>query len=93
MKKSNKILIIPVILSCFILNSAFAADNTDCWEFWGRNFSEKWSYDIVENVWETQKSDLTNFLSVSQQRNIITKHDLNTAILNLKKFCCENKLW
>lgn len=93
MKNLNKILIIPVILSCFILNSVFAADNTDCWEFWGRNYSEKWSFEIVNNVRETQESNLTNFLSVSQQRNIITKNDLNTAILNLKKFCCENQLW
>ena len=93
MKKLNKILIISVLLGCFTLNLTSAADNTDCWVFWRLIYSDKWSYDIVDTKRETDKSRFTNFLSVAQQAAIIRKDDLNTAILNLKKFCCENGIW
>lgn len=90
MKNLNKILVIPIILglSCF---SVSLADDSDCWKFGGMIFSEKWYYDIVENTRWTSSYNLTNFLDVSTQNSIITKDDLNTAILNLKKYCCDNK--
>lgn len=92
MKNLNKILIIPVLLSSFILNLV-SADDTDCWKFWGMNYSEHWSFGIVDLSRWTSTNRYTDFLSVGQQLAIIKNDDLNTAMLNLKKFCCENQLW
>lgn len=94
MKKLNKALIISVILGCFTLNLTSAADNTDCWKFWVMSYSDWWwSFDIVNTSRWTSSNRFTNYLSVGEQLAIIQKDDLNTALLNLKKFCCENKLW
>lgn len=93
MKKLNKTLIISLILSCFALNLT-SADNSDCWKFWAMSYSDGWwSFEIVNLSRETSANRYTNFLSVGQQAAIIRKDDLNTAMLNLKKFCCENQLW
>lgn len=93
MKNLNKILIIPILASCLILNTV-SADNSDCWKFWAMSYSDWWwSYDIVNTSRETSINRYTNFLSVGQQAAIIRKDDLNTALINLKKFCCENDLW
>lgn len=93
MKGLNKILIIPVIASCLILGTV-SADNSDCWKFWAMSYSDGWwSFEIVNLSRETSENRYTNFLSVGQQAAIIRKDDLNTAMLNLKKFCCENQLW
>ena len=94
MKNLNKILVISVILSCFTLNLASAADTSDCWRFWSMSYSDWWwSFDTVNLSRETSSNRFTDFLTIDQQKAIITKNDLNTAILNLKKFCCENELW
>lgn len=94
MKKLNKTLIIPLLLGCFTLNLVSAADKTDCWKFWVMSYSDWWwSFEIVNLSRWTSSNDFTNFLSIDEQLAILQKEDLNTALLNLKKFCCENKLW
>lgn len=90
MKNLNKILIIPIILACSIFGVSLA-DNSDCWKFWERLY-EEW-FPIVNERWETSSYTPTNFLTIEEQKKIITKDDLNTAILNLKKYCCENEEW
>ncbi len=90
MKNLNKILIIPIILACSIFGVSFA-DNSDCWIF-GNLLYDNW-FNIVNTSRETNSYSFTNFLSIDQQKAILTKNDLNTAILNLKKYCCENERW
>ena len=96
MKNLNKILIISVLLGGLALNLTLAADTTDCWKFWSMSYKqENWQngFIVVNQTWETSDNENSNFLDVAQQVKIITKNDLNTAILNLKKYCCENNLW
>lgn len=90
MKNLNKILIIPIILACSIFGVSLA-DNSDCWIFGVLTYNNWFS--IVNNTRETNSDKNTNFLTIEEQRAIITKDDLNTAILNLKKYCCENGRW
>lgn len=93
MKNLNKILIIIATLCCFA-SSLTLADNSDCWIF-GNLPKQEWSQNsfiIVDEIWETNKWT-ANFLTTEQQQAIITKNDLNTALLNLKKYCCTNELW
>lgn len=92
MNRLNKILIIPIILSFSLISLVFA-DNSDCWVFWSMLYSEKWSFPIVDNIRENNSNEFTKFLTIPQQQAIIRKDDLNTAIMNLKKYCCEKKLW
>lgn len=95
MKNLNKILIIPIVSIGIILNFA-SADRSDCGTFGKLLYSQGWTanwFEIVNNSRETNQNRFTNFLTISQQKAIITKDDLNTAILNLKKYCCENQLW
>lgn len=100
MKGLNKILITIVVLCCFIFWTASAQynvfDNSDCWIFGPQYYKHSWSpnsFEIVDQVRETKGNPLTDFLTPEQQKAIITKNDLNTALLNLKKYCCENELW
>lgn len=90
MKKLNKILIIPIMLWCLWLSFTIAvSENSDCGVFGSLSFDK-----IVEktnNIRETDKNESTKFLTIDQQRAIITKDDLNTAILNLQKQCCLRK--
>lgn len=90
MKNLNKILIIPIILA-FSIFGVSLADDSDCWKF-GILSYKNW-FDIVNTSWETDSYSFTKFLTIDQQKKIITKDDLNTAILNLKKYCCENEEW
>jgi len=95
MNKINKILIISVFVCCFALNLVLA-DSTDCWTFAVDTYKKQdWKYwfDRVNQVWETDKEQYSKFLTVDQQKLILTKNDLNTAILNLKKYCCEKNKW
>ncbi len=94
MKNLNKILIIFSSLCCFMSGLALA-DNSDCWIFWIYSFQQNWStnwFTIVNQSRETQ-NEFTNFLTIDEQKAILTKNDLNTAILNLKKYCCNNEKW
>ena len=90
MKKLNKILIVPIILACSIFSTSLA-DDSDCWKFGGMIFNG--SYEIVDLSRWTNSNRFTNFLSIPEQNAIITKNDLNTALLNLKKYCCDNDKW
>lgn len=96
MKIIHKILTVSIILSCIFINLTLA-DNSDCWVFWILTYKQEsknknW-FDIVDASRETTNYWFSNFLTVQQQRDIITKDDLNTALLNLKKYCCEKELW
>ena len=90
MENLNKILIISVLLGGLVLNLVSAVD--DCWKFWSMSYKENEWFKVVDQNWETN-GKYSDFLTIPQQRNIITKADLNVAMLNLKKFCCENELW
>lgn len=96
MRKLNKILIIIGILICFIFSIAFA-DSLDCQFFenhiYNQNGAKSNWFDIVNQIRETDNYSYTNFLTVEQQKAIITKDDLNTALLNLKKYCCSKDWW
>ena len=91
MKFSRKILILLMCLS-FILNFSISY-NSDCRKFWINSYQPN-GFEIVNSSRETNENKyIKDFLSTSEQREIITKSDLDTAILNLKKYCCENNLW
>ena len=95
MKNSYKILILSIWLSCFI-PCLTSADNSDCWTFWIQPYQQEWKknwFEIVTNARETNTNKNTKFLTIEQQKAIITNDDLNTAILNLKKYCCEKEEW
>lgn len=96
MKNLNKILMITALLSCFSF-SFVSADNSDCWTFGKLSYYQEWAKDngfqIVNDSRDTSSNRFTAFLTTGEQTKIITKNDLNTAILNLKKYCCENNLW
>lgn len=93
MKKINKILMFSAIFGCCLLNFTLAQDLTDCWIFANEVYSvNKW-FPVVDQRWEVDNWHGSNFLTIDQQKLIFTKNDLNTAILNLKKYCCEKNLW
>ena len=96
MKKTNKTLIIIGVLACFLFNLTLA-DNSDCQFFENHVYSQKGAssnwFDIVNQIRETTDYPYTNFLTVEQQKAIIRKDDLNTALLNLKKYCCSKEWW
>ena len=90
MQIKNKIFIILLTsLCCFSCISL--ADYSDC-----RTFAI-WNYEnIVKQVKQsrwTSENPYSNFLSVDKQLEIMDTASLTTAILNLKKYCCENGLW
>lgn len=91
MKNLNKILIIPIILTCSIF-SVSLADNSDCWIFGWWKYNDN-LFKVVSEHRETNSYNPTKFLTIEEQRKIITNDDLKTAILNLKKYCCEQELW
>lgn len=93
MKILHKLLIISSTIIYFPINFLLADDITDCSKFWASSYKDKWSFEIVDTVRETNGYEYTKFLTIDQQRKIIRKDDLNTAILNLKKYCCENGKW
>lgn len=97
MNRLLKILtIIPILLIWFFYSFVSATDNSDCWTFGILSYQQDWwtnSFRIVDQVRETENYNFTKFLTLEQQKAIITKNDLNTAILNLKKYCCTIELW
>jgi len=96
MKIINKILIIPIIITYLLLNITLANDS-DCWTFGKLPYKQEWSdknwFNIVDSSRETNTYNFSKFLTIDEQKAIITKDDLNTALLNLKKYCCEKELW
>ena len=95
MRRLRRILIISSILSRFIIGFV-VADDSDCGIFWVLEYNHSDSengFVIVNQSWETENNKYSNFLTLEQQKGIITKNDINTALLNLKKYCCEKNLW
>lgn len=98
MRKSlNKIIIASLILiNGIFFSSAYWLDN-DCNSFAILTYHNTWSSDdwfkLVDLTRWTENNKYSNFLTVDQQLKIIDKDSLNTAILNLKKYCCEKNLW
>lgn len=95
MKNLNKTLITLLALPCLIFGLAFAEiEDSDCWKFGILSYQQSDNgFDIINNSRETNNNKYTDFLTIDQQRAIITKNDLSTALLNLKKYCCEKQLW
>lgn len=93
--KSIKIIVL-VFIVCFCVNvsSVFAIDKSDCGTF-GEMSYVNWSKNgfAIINLKRWTNYTYSNFLSAEQQLAIIDKESLNTAMLNLQKYCCENWLW
>jgi len=95
MRKINKILIISFLASFCFFNFSLAADQTDCGKFATLSYKQNgnnWFNPIIESR-NTGKNKYSNFLSIEQQNAIIDNESLNTAMLNLQKYCCEHELW
>lgn len=95
MRKTNKILIISFLASLCILNFSFA-DNSDCGKFAILSYKQqRWDnwFKIITQSRNTSENKYSNFLSIEEQNAIIDNESLNTAMLNLKKYCCENQKW
>jgi hypothetical protein len=94
MRKINKILIISFLLGLYVLNFSFA-DNSDCGRFGILSYKQKWDnwFKAVTQSRNTSENKFSNFLTIDEQNAIIDNDSLNTAMLNLKKYCCENELW
>jgi hypothetical protein len=90
MNNLKKLLSVFIFLACLTYSSTFA-DDSDCGNFWILQY-DNW-LSIVNDSWETDINRFSKFLTDEQQKAIITKQDLNIAILNLQKYCCENNLW
>ena len=98
MRRLNKILIISLITSLGIINQSIAAtasteEDSDCRDFGVLTFVDEWSFKIVTESRNTTTNKYSNFLTINEQNAIIDNQSLNTAILNLKKYCCENEKW
>ena len=97
MRKFNKILIISLFASLCLLNITLADNNpnSDCGKFAILSYKQEWDnwFNIVTQSWNTDKNKYSNFLTIEQQNAIIDNASLNTAILNLKKYCFEKEQW
>lgn len=94
MQKINKIFL-TLILSLPCMFWISLADNSDCWIFaiWKySNTTSDNSFQIIEQVRWKDDYIYSKFLKDTKDK-IIDKDSLNTAILNLKKYCCENNEW
>ena len=94
MKNTKKIITSLIILCWSFLCIANANNSTtsDCWTFASLSYNDGW-FDIVNLTRWTAENQYTNFLTIDQQLAIIDTGSLNTAMLNLKKYCCENQFW
>ena len=73
------------------------ADNGDCgifaiWYYNQPSANKNWFSIVNQSRW-TNQNPYSNFLTIDQQLSIIDTDSLNTALLNLKKYCCKNNLW
>lgn len=97
MQKINKILLTSIISFWCFISFSFGTDNSDCGIFAIWNYNNNWdsdnSFQIVENVRWNDDYIYSKFLDKNTKIQIMDKNDLNTAILNLKKYCCEKELW
>ena len=94
MRKINKILIISFLAGLCFFNFSLAADQTDCGRFASLSYKQSgnnWFNPVLESR-DTDTNKYSNFLSKDQQNAIIDSASLNTAMLNLQKYCCEHEL-
>lgn len=91
MKILSKLLIILFILGFLPFSFTYWSCDSDC-ECFGIQTWENW-FNIVNNSREVTNNNFSNFLTVEEQRAIIKKDDLNTAIMNLKRYCCKKNEW
>ena len=95
MKRIKKI-IVSLIVIWWAVFCVTSADNSDCGTFASLSYSqdsgENW-FNIINLTRNTTENKYSNFLTTNEQLAIINKESLNTAMLNLKKYCCENELW
>ncbi len=94
MRKINKTLLIWLLVGLFTFNFSLADNNTsDCGKFATMSYTQKWTnwFNVITQSRNTDTNKYSNFLSIDQQNTIIDNDSLNTAMLNLKKYCCENK--
>ena len=94
MRIINKILIFSFLASLCFINFSFAKEDSDCAKFAILYYSQKWTSDnwfkIVTQSRNTTKNKFSKFLTIDEQNAIIDNASLNTAMLNLKKYCCEH---
>jgi len=97
LRKNKKLIILLLSIISLCMNvSLVHADKSDCGVFATMSFKNNWWEDwfsIVNLSWWTDSNKYSNFLSTEQQLAIINKESLNTAMLNLKKYCCEKGIW
>ena len=91
MRKINKILIISFLAGFCFLNFSLA-DDSDCGRFatlFYKQSKNNWFNPVTQSR-NTNKNKYSKFLSIEQQNAIIDNDSLNTAMLNLQKYCCEH---
>ena len=95
-----KLFLRSLIISCISITFGLTlclADDSDCGVFAIQQYINTWSeknwFDAVKKFRWTDQNIFSNFLSVDQQIDIIDTASLDTAILNLKNYCCTNSLW
>lgn len=91
----RKILIISIILSITFNISSATDEKNDCQIFANLKYNQQWKngFNIVN---EQRETDSNFFLTKDEQLEIIDNNSLNTALLNLKKYCCNHSnftLW
>lgn len=94
MRVLNKILLVSAVFVYATLNLVLADDSDDCKIFGSDSYKQEWSannwFPVVDIA---RQSDYFRHLMEGQKEEILGKDDLNTALLNLKKYCCENGIW
>lgn len=84
-----------LIITCSCLTTF--AKFSDCELIASQKYTQEESsinqFNIISQTWGTGTNKYSNFLDINTQLAIIDTGSLNTAILNLKKYCCYNKLW
>ena len=103
MRKINKILLIWSLVGLFAFNFSLAQSSltqsydstSDCGKFAAMSYTQKWTnwFNVITQSRNTDSNKYSNFLSIDQQNAIIDNDSLNTAMLNLKKYCCEHEQW
>ena len=94
MNSFKKILITTLIFNIFPYFSFAQNPQNDCDIFANQMYSQKWKkangFDIVNELWGVETNFSAWFLTPAQQLEIMDTDSLNTALLNLKKYCCNH---
>lgn len=81
--KSLRILLVNFIIWSLAFSVSYW-DQTDCGLYWGMPYKNDW-FEPINVVYK--------LLSDAGHEAIINKTDLETAVFNLQKYCCENEFW